>query len=71
MFDPPITTCATILDSPKPEIYRVTLPNGKVIIGHVPKSKHDLHPSLTTDTKVLLELTPYDFEKARIVALSD
>ena len=63
MFDPPITTTGVVLDSPKPNIYRVTLPNGKVVIGHVPKSQRDLHPSLEPDTKVSLELTPYDWEK--------
>ena len=71
MFDPPITTTATIVDTPKPGIYQVSLPNGKVIIGHVPKSQRDLHPALKTDTKVILELTPYDLEKGRIVGLSD
>lgn len=70
MFDPPITAVGVILASPKPKIYRVTLPNGKVIIGHVPKAQRDLHPALLPDTRVMLELTPYDFEKGRIVGLA-
>ncbi len=71
MFDPPISAIGTILDSPKPNIYQVSLPNGKTVIGHVPKSQRDLHPSLLADVKVMLELTPYDFEKARIVGLAE
>ena len=71
MFDPPITTTATIIDSPKPEVYQVSLPNGKVVIGHVPKAKRDLHPSLQPDTKVTVELTPYDLDKARIVEICE
>lgn len=70
MFDPPITAVGTILDSLRPHIYRIALPNGKVIIGHVPKSQQDLHPQLITDARVNLEMTPYDFEKARIVGLA-
>ncbi|MFK7909890.1 MAG: translation initiation factor IF-1 [Akkermansiaceae bacterium] len=71
MFDPPITTVGKIVSSPKPNIYRVSLPNGKIVIGHVPKSKRDLHASLKSETEVILELTPYDLEKARIVGLEE
>ncbi len=71
MFDPPITAIGVILDSPKPGIYHISLPNGKVIIGHIPKSLRNLHASLTKDIKVTLELTPYDLEKARIVGLAE
>lgn len=71
MFDPPITTTGTITGTPKPGVYHVALPNGKTIIGHVPKSCRGLHPSLAPDVRVTLELTPYDLEKGRIVALAD
>lgn len=71
MFDPPITTTGTILSSPKAKVYLVELPNGKQTIGHVPKSKDSLHSQLVAGTKVLLEMTPYDFEKARIADLAE
>jgi len=66
MFDPPVITTGTIIDSPKPKIYNVSLPNGKKIIGHIPKAMIHLHDSLEPGTQVTLELTPYDFEKGRI-----
>ncbi|MCP5535687.1 MAG: translation initiation factor IF-1 [Akkermansiaceae bacterium] len=67
MFDPPITTTGTIIDSPKPKIYHVSLPNGKVVIGHIPKALVHLHDQLKPGDHVRLELTPYDFSKGRIV----
>jgi translation initiation factor IF-1 len=69
MFDPPITITGTVIDSPKPTIYRVSLPNGKIIIGHVPKALVALHQEIKPDSQVQLELTPYDFSKGRIVAV--
>ena len=66
MFDPPVITTGTIVDSPKENIYNIKLPNGKKTIGHVAKAMKHLHPSLHAGVKVKLELTPYDFEKARI-----
>lgn len=67
MFDPPITTVGTIIESPKPKIYHVSLPNGKIVIGHIPKALIHLHDELKPGDKVQLELTPYDFTKGRIV----
>jgi len=69
MFDPPITTTGTVIDSPKANIYQVALPNGKIIIGHVAKAMIALHEQIRPDSKVKLELTPYDFSKGRIVAV--
>jgi len=69
MFDPPITITGTVIDSPKPSIYHVSLPNGKIIIGHVPKALVNLHQEIKPDSQVQLELTPYDFSKGRIVAV--
>ncbi len=71
MFDPPITTTGTILDSPAPKVYNVSLPNKKVIIGHVPKALIHLHESIKPGCTVTLELTPYDFTKGRITGLTD
>ena len=70
MFDPPIITVGTVIDSPKPKIYHVSLPNGKIIIGHVPKALIHLHEIIETGVQVNLELTPYDFEKGRITSIA-
>ena len=69
MFDPPITTTGTVIDSPKENIYQVALPNGKIIVGHVAKAMIALHEQIKPDSKVKLELTPYDLSKGRIVAV--
>lgn len=71
MFDPPITTTGTIQECPQPKIYHVELPNGKVVIGHIPKSQKALHEILQAGDRVHLELTPFDLSKARIVGLID
>ena len=69
MFDPPITTTGTITDLPQPKIYHVSLPNGKRVIGHVPKALINLHDTLKVGDTVHLELTPYDLSKARITGI--
>lgn len=69
MFDPPITATGTIIDSPKAKIYHVSLANGKVVIGHIAKAYKHLHDEISIGDTVSLELTPYDFEKARITAV--
>ena len=63
MFDPPITTTGTVIDSPKENIYQVALPNGKIIVGHVAKAMIALHEQIRPDSKVKLELTPYDSQQ--------
>ena len=65
----PIITQGTIQQPLSPRAYQVALKNGKLIIGHPKKSFEEDHPTLEPGTKVTLELTPYDFEKARISAL--
>jgi len=71
MFDPPITTTGTIIDTPGTQFYSVELPNGKMAIGHVSKAHIPLHEHLKKGVKVHLELTPFDLEKARIVAICE
>lgn len=69
MFDPPITTTGTLVDSPQAKIYHVSLPNGKIVIGHVSKALVHLHDQLKPGDTLNLELTPYDLTKARIVGI--
>ncbi|MGJ8678030.1 MAG: translation initiation factor IF-1 [Akkermansiaceae bacterium] len=69
MFDPPIITEGTVIDSPKEKIYNVALPNGKIIIGHIPLSHINLHDNIKPNTIVSMELTPFDFSKGRITAI--
>lgn len=65
----PITTTGTILQRLSDRAFRVRLPNGKEVIGHPHRSLAERKDELTDQAKVTLEMTPYDFEKARIAAI--
>lgn len=69
MFDPPIKATATVTGNLNSRVYQLELPNGKTTVGHVPKSLVAIHDQLTKGVTVELEMTPYDFEKARIVGI--
>jgi translation initiation factor IF-1 len=66
MPEPPIQTVGVIRESLGPAVYRVELPNGKLIYGHLSKRLADLAGTFSPGVRVPLELPPYDFEKARI-----
>ena len=74
MPEDPIKTIGTISSAYNDRAFRVLLKNGKEVLGHPAKSFSEAHAPLSKtllpETKVHLELTPYDFEKARIVALA-
>lgn len=50
-----------------PVLYRVALPNGKVILAHLSKRLTDEQAVFAAEARLLLELTPYDFDTARIL----
>jgi translation initiation factor IF-1 len=70
MPEVPVTTIGTITEVLSATICHVELPNGKIITGHLPKRLHALAGTLAANSRVHLELTPYDFEKARIAGLA-
>ena len=70
MPEAPIVTTGTIVDHFRGPAYHVALPNGKVLVGHLPKRISHLADSLAPGARVRLEMTPYDFEKARISDLA-
>lgn len=59
-----------VLEKTGPILYRVALPNGKIILAHLSKSLTDEMATFPMDAQVLLELTPYDFDQARILGLA-
>jgi translation initiation factor IF-1 len=67
MPDAAIHTHGTILENPGPVLYRVALPNGKIILAHLSKRLADEHAAFAAGEQVLLELTPYDFDTARVL----
>ncbi|MCL4162731.1 UNVERIFIED_CONTAM: hypothetical protein GTU68_064487 [Idotea baltica] len=62
----PITTTGEILAILSDRAFTVRLPNGKEVIGHPAKAMNPRKPELVVGVKVALEMTPFDFEKARI-----
>lgn len=68
MFDdPPVCTVATIHEALAPNLYQASLPNGKKVIAHLSKALLAAATTFEAGTRVNLELTPYDFDTARIV----
>ncbi len=50
-----------------PVLYRVSLPNGKVILAHLSKPLADEQAVFAVADVLRLELTPFDFDTARIL----
>jgi translation initiation factor IF-1 len=70
MPETPISTTATILARHSPAAFLASLPNGKTIVCHLPGNLVQLAPQLAPGSQVKVELTPYDFDHARIAALT-
>lgn len=71
MPDATIHTLGQVLENPGPVLYRVSLPNGKIILAHLSKRLADENATFSVDAQVRLELTPYDFDTARILGAAD
>lgn len=71
MHDPPVTAVATLGRCRGPAVFDAFLPNGKSVIAHLPKPLASLAQNLAPGTRVRVELTPYDFDHARIAGLAD
>lgn len=67
MPDVTIHALGEILENLNPELYRVSLPNGKKIFGHLSKPLTEAQAVFAIADRVVLELTPYDFDQARIL----
>jgi translation initiation factor IF-1 len=65
--EPPITTTATITGTPVGRRFPAELLNGKPVAAFPARGATDLARSLGPGDRVTVELTPYDFSKARIV----
>ena len=71
MSEAPIVTTGVIKEVLSARVFQVELPNGKLVIGHLPERLAGLAAGLTSTVRVDLEMTPFDFEKARIAGRSD
>lgn len=71
MPDATIHTHGRVLENRGPVLYQVSLPNGKTILAHLSKPLADAQAMFRPDDLVLLEMTPYDFDQARILGLAE
>lgn len=62
----PITTTGEVLHVFSERAYQVSLPNGKKVIAHPSKAMFSRKDEIILGVRVALEMTPFDFEKARI-----
>lgn len=68
MPDASIHAIGKVLENLNPILYRVALPNGKMILAHLSKPLTVAKEIFSPDDQVVLELTPYDFDQARILS---
>ena len=71
MPDATIHTVGKILENLNPVLYRVALSNGKSILAHLSKPLTEQAAVFSVDTRVLLELTQFDFDQARILGTAE
>lgn len=71
MPDATIHTVGKILQNLAPILYRVELPNGKRIMAHLSKPLTVANAVFAIGERVIVELTPYDFDQARILGLEE
>lgn len=71
MPDATIHTLGRVLETRGPVLYQVSLPNGKAILAHLSKRLSEEKAVFSVGDDLLLELTPYDFDTARILGRAD
>ena len=68
MPDATLHTIGPVIEQLGPVLYRTQLPNGKSILAHLSKPLTQANARFSPGERVLMELTPYDFDQARILA---
>lgn len=67
MPDPTIHASAKLISRLGEILYRAELPNGKVIMAHLSKPLTDEKAVFEEGEEVVVELTAFDFDSARII----
>lgn len=70
MPDVTIHAAGIILENLNPVLYRVALPNGKTILAHLSKPLAEAKAVFAPGDRLVLELTAYDFDQARILGIA-
>ena len=55
-----------VLESLPNAMFKIEIPGGKIILGHISGKMRVLHIRILPGDKVKLELSPYDLTKGRI-----
>ena len=63
-----IQTTGIILERKGEILYQVELMNGKIVLSHLSKQLTDSNTEFAVGAAIILEMTPYDFDQARILA---
>ncbi len=71
VYEAPVRCQALVMAEIRPDLFEVRLPNGKISLGHLSKDLKESGTSPVVGGKVELELTPFDFDSARIASLVD
>jgi translation initiation factor IF-1 len=66
VYEKPIQAKGLVTEVRRAGVFEVELPNGKKVCGHLAKG---LRTPPAPGQRVTLELTPYDFDTARISAI--
>jgi translation initiation factor IF-1 len=61
-----ITVEGAVIEALPNTLYRVRLPNGHVVLAHLPARARRLAVRLECGEKVILEMTPFDLSQGRI-----
>jgi len=67
MPDATIHAIGVLVERLGPVLYRTSLPNGKLTLAHLSKPLSDAAASFPVGARVIVELTPFDFDSARIL----
>lgn len=67
MPDPAIHALGILRERVRDVLYRAELPNGKLLLAHLSKPLADCGARFGIGERVILEMTPYDFDTARIL----
>lgn len=65
--EPPIRVKGTVVEGLPNTSFRVELENGHVVLAHVSGKIRQRFIKILPGDQVELEMSPYDFDKARIV----
>lgn len=70
MSDAAIHALGLIRERVRDELYWAELPNGKRVLAHLSKPLADQGARFEEGQALILEMTPYDFDTARILRMA-